>query len=185
MYKNNYEKLKYMLQRPEMQAALSDNNLFEVYSFSSMLSPDLTEFLYENNINPFDYLEEVPNYMFKDWGSLDSTDLTGMNSIGSNAFENCNSLKYVKMDDVTVIYDEAFKGCVNLEEITIPDTCKEIWDNAFNWCLNLKRVVIPKSVTEIGNNVFGGCDADLTIVCEEDSAAYHYAKDYGFKIELM
>ena len=75
MFKN-YEKLKSILQRPEIQTALADNNLFEVYSFASMLSPDLTEFLYENNIDPFDYLEEVPNYMFKDWGSLDLTDLT-------------------------------------------------------------------------------------------------------------
>lgn len=185
MLKDNYDKIKHMLQRPEMQAALADNNLFEVYSFASMLSPALTEFFYDIDIDPLEYLDEVPNYMFKNWKDMSFIELIEIKSIGSNAFENCNDLKYVVMDDVEVIYDEAFKGCVSLEEITIPNNCKEIWDSAFVWCLNLKRVVIPKSVLEIGNNVFGGCDADLTIVCEEDSAAHHYAEDYGFKIELI
>lgn len=185
MLKDNYDKIKNMLQRPEMQKALADDRLFEVYSFASMLSPILTEFLYDNNIDPFDYLEEVPDYMFKNWNELPFIDLLDIKSIGCNAFENCNDLKYIKMDNVNTIYDEAFKGCTGLEEIIIPSTCQEIWDSAFVWCINLKKVVIPKSVLEIGNNVFGGCDADLTIVCEENSAAYQYAKDYGFKIELL
>ncbi len=43
---------------------------------------------------------------------------------------------------VTHIGNNAFKGCLKLESITIPESITNIGDSAFNGCNNLKEVKI-------------------------------------------
>ena len=51
-----------------------------------------------------------------------------------------------------------FKGCVNLEEIAIPEAMEySFYDYAFCDCKSLKNILIPKGVPAIGNYAFGGC----------------------------
>jgi len=63
---------------------------------------------------------------------------------------------------ITGIGKDAFSGCSNLTNITIPESVTTIGDNAFGSCTGLTKINIPESVTSIADNAFSGCD-DLTI----------------------
>jgi len=58
---------------------------------------------------------------------------------------------------VTSIGENAFQGCSNLTDITIPNSVKGIGNKAFYLCISLKTITIPNSVTSIGTNVFADC----------------------------
>ncbi len=90
-------------------------------------------------------------------------------SIGSSAFEGCNSLTSVTIPDgVTRIGSYAFSGCSSLTSITIPDSVTSIGNYAFRNCSSLTSVTIGNSVTSIGNDAFSGC-SNLTSITIPDS----------------
>ena len=70
-------------------------------------------------------------------------------------FRDVNSI--IIPNSVTLIGDEAFRGCSNLTHITIPDSVTSIGKEAFRGCENLESVTIPDSITSIGKGAFRGC----------------------------
>lgn len=60
-------------------------------------------------------------------------------------------------ENVERIYEGAFSGSLNIQEIILPDTIKYISDNAFENCISLKEINIPNSVTYLGKEVFKNC----------------------------
>ena len=55
---------------------------------------------------------------------------------------------------VTEIGSSAFKDCINLTSIEIPNSVTKIDFFAFEGCQSLENIKIPNSVTEIGDNIF-------------------------------
>lgn len=131
-------------------------------------------------------LKSLEMYAFADCSSLESIDLSNasLTEIPKKAFENCTSLRSVKLPPtVTKIAEDAFSGCRNLEEITGLSDCSitEIGTDAFYGCSKLKsldfssatftalpekafsglrgltHVTVPKTLTAIGANTFYGC----------------------------
>lgn len=85
--------------------------------------------------------------------------LSGVTSIGNNAFYNCNKLREITIpSSVTSIVNEAFRSCWNLQEITLPSSITSIGDFAFLDCDYLQEITLPSSVTSIGANVFVWCE---------------------------
>ena len=60
-------------------------------------------------------------------------------------------------NDTTTIYDYAFNGCKNLENIIIPEGVKSIGNNAFSNCVKLSSIFIPNTVEYLGYSVFYNC----------------------------
>lgn len=86
---------------------------------------------------------------------LDSYTVTG---IGREAFRDCVSLESVIIpNSVTEIGVSAFLDCTSLKSIIIPDSVTDIHSNAFTRCSSLTSIVIPDSVTEICSYVFWDC----------------------------
>ena len=84
----------------------------------------------------------------------------GVTVIGEDAFRDCSDLQSVTIpDSVTAIDSSAFEGCAGLQSITIPDGVKKIDDYAFYKCTGLRSITIPNSVTKIGLEAFYGCAA--------------------------
>ena len=124
-------------------------------------------------------------------------------NIRSSAFSGCTSLTSITIpDSVTEIGKYAFSGCTSLTSITIPDSVTEIGDYTFADCISLTSITIPKNVTSIGYNAFGYIWSDyyddyidyynnyikldnFKIYCYSDTAGEQYAKDNGFKYELL
>lgn len=89
-------------------------------------------------------------------------------TIGNEAFAD-STLEYIEMfGSITTIGDDAFRNCVNLKEMTIPDSVTSIGAGAFQNCANITELTIPASVTSIGAGAFEGCQGleKVTILCD-------------------
>lgn len=76
--------------------------------------------------------------------------------IAMNMFNNCRSLKGIKLPSlVERIHEAAFFGCSDLREISIPDATDTIARVAFQDCLRLERVT--GSITTINEAAFLHC----------------------------
>lgn len=68
-------------------------------------------------------------------------------------------------DSVKNIGDGTFSGCKSITTVTIPEGAVSISSHAFARCTGLKKMIIPDSVTNIGGSAFNGCESltDITI----------------------
>ena len=103
-----------------------------------------------------------------------------VSSVSSSSFEQCKNLSLVNLpSNATEIGSSAFKGCISLEGIEIPETVASIGESIFAYsglkqitipnavssvsassfeqCKNLSLVNLPSNATEIGSSAFKGC----------------------------
>ena len=84
----------------------------------------------------------------------------GVTSIGTHAFQDCESLMHVAISDsVTSIGEFAFQECESLTEVEIPSSVKSIGMQAFFVCEKLQSIKIPFGVVSIEPSTFDGCRA--------------------------
>ena len=90
--------------------------------------------------------------------TVTAEDLQGITSINASAFRGRINLTNITIPSgVTSIGNSAFDGCRGLTSITIPSGVTSIGDSAFNGCRGLTSITIPSGVTSIGNNLFNSC----------------------------
>ncbi len=78
----------------------------------------------------------------------------------SNAFKNCVSLKSIEIPEgVTSISMNAFEGCTSLVNVSLPNTVTTLANSVFYGCKSIVSIIIPDSVTSMGNAVFFGCES--------------------------
>lgn len=58
---------------------------------------------------------------------------------------------------VTSIGYSAFRGCINLTSVAIPDSVKRIEPYAFTSCKSLDNIKLPDGIKSIGKMAFGNC----------------------------
>ncbi len=79
--------------------------------------------------------------------------------IGFYAFGRCYSLEEIQLGSgVQIIGQEAFEDCQSLASVTIPDSVVEIGDGAFRYCYGLTEVTIGSGVKSIGGDAFYECE---------------------------
>ncbi len=86
--------------------------------------------------------------------------------INGSAFYGDTLLTSIKIpDSVTSIGANAFRYCVNLDNVIIGESVEIIGDGAFQECIKIPAIEIPDSVTSIGTDAFKDCRDlnDLTI----------------------
>ena len=93
----------------------------------------------------------------------------GCTAIGVAAFAGCLELEQVSIPDtVTSIRGTAFLYCMSLQSVQLPDGLTEIEDLTFYYCSSLPAVSIPSGVTRIGADAFASCES-LTSVSIPDT----------------
>ena len=125
----------------------------------------------------------------RDTNTLTISGTGEMMSFGSSSREawfgaDCeNFIQNVIVEEgVTRIGNYAFKGCTNLQTITMPNSLTQIGSYAFSECSGLNNIVIPEKVTTIGREAFRGCTSlvDVTIpnsVTEMGEAVFSYCNN--------
>lgn len=79
----------------------------------------------------------------------------GLQSIASEVFENCNSLKEVSLPStLTSIGSGSFRGCTQLSSVSLNTGLVSIENSAFYGCSALETITIPSTVNRIGSNAF-------------------------------
>lgn len=80
--------------------------------------------------------------------------------IGENAFSSCYNVESVIVPEGVIELERvAFRYCWELTSIQLPSTLRTIGDNAFYRCELLEEIEIPEGVTELGDRAFRGCIA--------------------------
>lgn len=99
--------------------------------------------------------------------------------VGKDDVEQYRTLKLPAA--LTIIEEEAFSG-LTVQVIDLRGTkIKTIANNAFRNCVDLVAIYIPNSVTSIADNAFYGC-LNVTIHCVQGSNADSYASEHGLSV---
>ncbi|WP_415957656.1 leucine-rich repeat protein [Paraprevotella xylaniphila] len=81
-----------------------------------------------------------------------------VDSIGSNAFDNCGELTSVRLPEgLKAIGEYAFSSCSGLTSISFPGSLRHIGEYAFSSCSGLTFLSFPEGMTEIGKDAFRNC----------------------------
>ena len=100
--------------------------------------------------------------------------LTGVTSVGDNAFRDCSSLsKCVLPSGLVTIGTSAFERCTSLTELTLPATLTSIGDDAFAGCSALVELTLPTALTSIGTRAFSDCTSLTTLIVPAASQLTH------------
>lgn len=80
--------------------------------------------------------------------------------------------KVVIGEGVDDIGFNAFKDCVNMTEITLPDSLLEIGSDVFEGCKKLTNITIPQNVDYIEGDKLGLCEALVSIGVDSNNSAF-------------
>ena len=97
-----------------------------------------------------------------------------VNSIGNEAFSECDSLVEITIgDNITHLGQAAFKGCDRLEKVSFSNknNITSIEPNTFEGCKQLSQIVFPTKLQTIGNYAFKGCTAMERVVLPDSVIA--------------
>lgn len=110
-----------------------------------------------------DWVEVVKNTLFETKDNRAKAEVKkvvverGITSLGQNAFWGCENLAEVTLPDtLTSIGHYAFRGN-SLTSIAIPESVTEIGSGAFSECETLASVNLPGGLTEISDILFEDC----------------------------
>ncbi len=80
-----------------------------------------------------------------------------VNRIRACAFSRCN-LRYLKIPEkVSMIGDDAFHGCKNLETVILPKNIKSLKEGTFYSCEELRNIELPEKLSAIDDYCFYNC----------------------------
>ncbi|WP_294428854.1 leucine-rich repeat domain-containing protein [uncultured Treponema sp.] len=82
------------------------------------------------------------------------------------AFKGCSSLTNLSAKNVTYIGQSAFEDCISLTNFELPSKTSQIRNQAFKGCLNLESISIGKKMKsndQFGYEIFDNCPKFKTI----------------------
>ena len=115
----------------------------------------------------------IGTYAFDNCNSFETVKLSGVKTIGQYAFYNCRKLTSVELsENLTTIESGAFQSCVALKNIDIPNKVTKLNGITFGNCISLKNVSIGSGCTSISSSAFLDSNAIEKITVAEDNKNY-------------
>lgn len=97
----------------------------------------------------------------------------GTRYICGGAFKNCIKLTHITIpESVVSIGSSAFQFCLSLKDINIPQGVTCIYDETFYACSALENIKIPKSVIFIGEGAFCDCTSLKSITIPDSVTSF-------------
>lgn len=114
----------------------------------------------------YDNLANIKGYAFNGCKNLKNINFKGdrLENIGLAAFKDCINLQTIKLPEKVInIQQEAFQNCEQLLSINLPSTLTMIWTRAFKGCASLSTITLPASLkyltTGYEYDAFSGCES--------------------------
>ena len=148
---------------PKSVTEIKDNTFAECVSLESIHLPESIQLLGKSaffncnklktvtcskskTVNVLRNVEKIQECTFSKCASLESITID-VNRIGSQAFNECESLKEITFTEQVHYIDEyAFCNCKSLEEVFIPKTVEYLGRGTFIGCTNLKSASLKKEI---------------------------------------
>lgn len=112
-------------------------------------------------------------------GSIELT-IYGVEALPSDAFSNCQPLKFISLPDVKSIHRHAFQECNRLETIYAPRV-SSISDGAFFNCRMLKSVTLG-NISTAGFRIFDGVPTEnVDLILSQDQKVMTGSDDEGWQ----
>lgn len=129
---------------------LNDINSLAPYAFYKSSIKSLTV----NSSN----LITIPEHFCGLCEELERVKIYNVNIIKEAAFKSCKNLESINLEDnpLSIIEEDAFTAATNLTSVRIPQTITFIGP-CFGCCCNLKNVTFEENLTRSHNLVFGQC----------------------------
>ena len=109
-------------------------------------------------------------YAFHNCGVFSLEIPNSVTSLGEFAF-SYSSIEHIKLSEsLTQIPASAFRNCISLQEIIIPDAVKIIRKHAFEKCTRATKVTLSKNLEEIEYDAFRNLAIDASTVATINSA---------------
>ena len=107
-----------------------------------------------------DKLEKIGSNAFENCESMVILELPdSLEKLGSGAFKNCKELITIEFPKSLIkIPSEAFMDCGKLYELNFSDSIEKIGMNAFKNCKGLSKVTFPDSLRDLEYGAFEGCE---------------------------
>lgn len=108
----------------------------------------------------YNYIESIGDRAFAGCSKLSwiANLLLGTPSIGTYVFENCKSLKSVRVpENIKTLPLGMFKGCSSLSSVTLPQYLLSIDDYAFDGCSSLAEIKLPIYLNSLGYRALADC----------------------------
>ena len=143
----------------------------------------LTRTLLAANINPVEYLSEIPYcYLYGDSNIIEFVIPDKIELINSEAFANCSQLHDVIFGkDVSVIYYGAFEGCTELTNVTLNEGLLEIGQYAFR-NTNIEKLRLPSTLRSIDVQAFPKL---ITLEVFPGTYGHEWAVTNGYEVEMI
>lgn len=114
-----------------------------------------------NNLN-LSNIEDIGNNAFEDCMTLSSAKMPNVQKIQKGAFTQCSSLKKVTLsNNLTFLASHVFSGCAELDNLELPDSITVLEARTFERCYSLKNLKLPNNLLSIEDYCFKDC-YDLT-----------------------
>ncbi|MDR1472958.1 MAG: leucine-rich repeat domain-containing protein [Lactobacillales bacterium] len=105
--------------------------------------------------------------------------------IASEAFRQCMFIGRVNIpNNVTNIGDATFLGCMNLTGINIPGSVTKIEDCAFRYCSSLTTVFLLEGLHEVGFAAFADCSSLAIMTFPDSINQIRRSALYGTRLNL-
>ena len=172
----------------EYNYLLKKNNLVELYDNTKgtgNLPALITQFLSENDIDIFKYLDYIPSFCFLE-SSIENIHIQpNIEYIGLSAFSRVPYLKEILIPGtIKEIKDFAFCECKKLSDVVLEEGVTSIGEGIFKNCNHLSRLWLPKSLTTIAKRAFFGAPGEsLLCYCPRGSYAEVFCEQFThFKV---
>lgn len=100
-------------------------------------------------------------------------------AIEEAAFANCRALETIDTENALSIGKWTFENCVSLRNLRVGEKMETIYDSAFMNCTALGTINIPGSVQTLGRWLFQGCESLETITLNEGLRELSASTFYG------
>ena len=133
----------------------------------------------------------IPSYCFAET-KISKIELPStVKTIDFQAFAATALETVILNEGLEIIEHQAFAVCLNLKEITIPTSVREITDMAFSGCSVLKKVIFlgnAPSTYKYSNSISGVWDpfnTDYTVYYTENAIGFTSPEWYGYPTEIL
>lgn len=127
-----------------------------------------------------DDMETVNDYAFEGCTALASIDLKRITSIGRFSFNGIGLVSFTSPDTLISVGMGAFEKCNNLESVVLNEGLLDLGGTnigdygVFRNCKKLLSITLPSTLTNMNMNTLNGCSNLATIISRRGVAVYAY-----------